>query len=288
MAEPGRGGGDAGAEDDRGRGVGRRHLHDAEVVADREVGVLAPAERRVELLGPVDVGHGQDHDLEPEAHGRGVRGLGRGLAGRRWWSWWPPVGVAVDDDTVPRSGSRRARVSPWSRAGSVSGIIVSGGRHEHRLRRDRHRRRLARRALRGRARRGRPARRGRGARAGRRRVLVLRVHPVQDAAASRRGGPGRARGGRDGGGRRRGGARVSRLHGLRLLRRRPGALAGRQRHRPDPRRRPARRHRSRRGRRPPLHGRARRARQRRRPVHPADSRVCASSTASGPTARRPG
>ena len=66
-----------------------------------------------------------------------------------------------------------------------------------RLRRDRHRRRLARRALRRRARRGRPARRGRRARAGRRRVLVLGLHPVEDAAAPRRGRARRARGGGD-------------------------------------------------------------------------------------------
>ena len=78
---------------------------------------------------------------------------------------------------------------------------------------------------------GRPARRGRRARAGRRRVLLLGVHPVQDAAAARRGRPGGARRGGDRRGRRRGRAGLARLHGLRLLRRRPGALAGRQRHR---------------------------------------------------------
>ena len=59
------------------------------------------------------------------------------------------------------------------------------------------RRRLARRALRRRAGRGRPARRRRRARAGRRRVLVLGVHPVEDAAASGRGGARRTRRGRD-------------------------------------------------------------------------------------------
>ena len=69
----------------------------------------------------------------------------------------------------------------------------------------------------------------RRARAGRRRVLLLGVHPVQDAAAAGRGGARRARRGGERGGRRRGGARLARLHGLRLLRRRPGALAGRAR-----------------------------------------------------------
>ena len=95
-----------------------------------------------------------------------------------------------------------------------------------RLRRDRPRRRLARRALRRGARRGRPARRGRRARARRRRVLVLGLHPVEDAAASGRGRARRPRRGGERRGRRRGGARLARLHGLELLRRRPGALAG--------------------------------------------------------------
>ncbi len=80
---------------------------------------------------------------------------------------------------------------------------------------------------------------------------------------------------------------MARLHGLRLLRRRPGALARRQRHRPAAR-----------------HGPARRSRRRSRSTacatppttscwRPAPirssrrSRACASSTASGPTARRP-
>ena len=54
-----------------------------------------------------------------------------------------------------------------------------------------------------------------------------------------------------------------------------------------PRQRPARRDRRRRGRRRAPHGRARRARLRRGPGHPADPRAYASSTGSGPTARRP-
>ena len=66
-----------------------------------------------------------------------------------------------------------------------------------RLRRHRPRRRLARRALRRRAGRGRPARRARRARARRGRVLVLGVHPVQDAAAPGRGRARRARRGGD-------------------------------------------------------------------------------------------
>ena len=98
---------------------------------------------------------------------------------------------------------------------------------------------------------------------------------------------GGARGGGDRRGRRRGGARLARLHGLRLLRRRPGALAGGQRHRPAARHRPARRARRRRGRRRAPHRRPR-GRSPTAPIRSCRrSRACASSRASGPTARRP-
>ena len=80
---------------------------------------------------------------------------------------------------------------------------------------------------------------------------------------------------------------MARLHGVRLLRRRPGAVAGRPGHRPAARDGPPRRDRGGRGRRRAPHGRARRAGQRRRSDRPADSRVCGSSTASGARARRP-
>ena len=91
---------------------------------------------------------------------------------------------------------------------------------EPRLRRHRHRRRFARRALCRRSGRGRPAGRDRGARAARRRVLLLGVHPVQDAAASGRGaGGGARRAGRSRGahgrGRRLVRAGVARLHDVR-------------------------------------------------------------------------
>ena len=92
-------------------------------------------------------------------------------------------------------------------------IVVGGG--------------LAGRALRRGAGRRRPAGRAGRARARRRRVLLLRLHPVEDAAAPGRGGAGGARRVGDRRGRRRGGAGLARLHGLELLRRRPGALAGR-------------------------------------------------------------
>ena len=52
------------AEDDRGFRVVRRHLHDAEVVARREVGVEPPAEILVERLRAVDVGNAEHHDFE--------------------------------------------------------------------------------------------------------------------------------------------------------------------------------------------------------------------------------
>src|SRR3954451_24081728 len=101
-----------------------------------------------------------------------------------------------------------------------------------RLRRDRAGCRLAGRALRrGTGRRGPAGGRG-GAGTGGRRVLLLRVHPVQDAAAAGGGGARGAGGGGDRTGRRRGGTGLARLHGLELLRRRPGTLAGRQGHRP--------------------------------------------------------
>ena len=100
------------------------------------------------------------------------------------------------------------------------------------------------------------------------------VQAARDAEATRRG-------------RRRGRAGLARLHGLRLLRRRPGALAGRQRASrccaaaagspaPAPWRSTA-----------SLHGRPRRAGQRRRPDHPADPGPARARRASGPTARRP-
>ena len=145
---------------------------------------------------------------------------------------------------------------------------------------------LARRALRGRAGRGRAARRRRRARAGRRRVLLLGLHPVQVAAAARRGGAGA----RDAAA----SAEVDVEAALAwrdfmvsgLVRRRPGALAGRQGHRPAPRQRPARRHGRRRGRRRAPHRRARGPRDAAPIRSSRPSRACASSTASGAPARR--
>ena len=52
------GGGDAGAEDDRGRRAGRRELDDPEVLAVGRSASSRQPRRLVELLGPVDVGHG--------------------------------------------------------------------------------------------------------------------------------------------------------------------------------------------------------------------------------------
>ena len=146
----------------------------------------------------------------------------------------------------PRTASTRSGPASMTRTGRTGTPSTSSGsrparscRHEQRLRRHRHRRRLAGRALRRRAGGGRPARRARRARAGRRRVLLLGVHPVQDAAAPGGGGAWRERRGGDSAGRCRGGAGLARLHGLELLRRRPGALARQAWHRPASRSRPA-------------------------------------------------
>ena len=112
------------------------------------------------------------------------------------------------------------------------------GTHEQ-LRRHRLGRRLAGRALRRRVGRRWTAGRRRRTPAGRRRVLLLGVHPFQDAAAPRGGGPGGARGGGQRPGRCRGGPGIPRFHGLELLRCRPGALAGGQGYRPAARHWPA-------------------------------------------------
>jgi hypothetical protein len=56
--------GDVPAEDDRGAGAGGRELDHAPVAARREVGIEPPAEAGVESLGAIDVGNGDDDDLE--------------------------------------------------------------------------------------------------------------------------------------------------------------------------------------------------------------------------------
>ena len=115
-----------------------------------------------------------------------------------------PRPVRADRAEAPLVGlvrrvHRRARAGEHARRGSRRPPRSTSKvpRDEQRLRRHRHRRRLAGRALRRRAGRGRPARRARRARAGRGRVLLLGVHPVEDAAAPRRGGARRARRGGD-------------------------------------------------------------------------------------------
>src|SRR5215467_5645854 len=59
----GRGRDEPGAEGDRGRGARRGELDDAKAVQRGDVGVEPPAQALVELLGTVDVGHGNDLDL---------------------------------------------------------------------------------------------------------------------------------------------------------------------------------------------------------------------------------
>ena len=196
--------------------------------------------------------------------------------------------AAAHGEHEKRTGEADANWPDWYAAYMVRGAGRRRSCRHERLRRDRARRRRARRALRRRAGRGRPARRRRRARAGRRRVLVLGLHPVEDAAAPGRGGARRARrAARQRAGRRRGRARLARLHGLELLRRRAGALAGRAAGIDLLRgTRPAGRHRRRRGRTasatPPSTSSWRPA-----PIRSSrPSRACASSTASGAPARR--
>ena len=146
-----------------------------------------------------------------------------------------------------------------------------------RLRRDRAGRRCAWRALR-RGRRGAWASsRRRRAGAGRRRVLLLGVYPVQVPVASGRGRPGRPRRRRHRCGERAGGAGLAGLHGVRLFGCGTGEMAGGSGHRAGPRRGPARRaRRGRRGRHSPHGGACRRS----------DGRGSFRATHSG--ARRPG
>ena len=104
-------------------------------------------------------------------------------------TWRARFGVRRPPTASTRSAPGSAtRTGPTGTPRTWSPSRPARSCRRERLRRDRHRRRLARRALRRRARRRRPARRARRARAGRGRVLLLGVHPVEDAAASRRGG----------------------------------------------------------------------------------------------------
>ena len=57
------------ADGDRTRRSRRSHLHNAEVVADFVVDVEVEADLlRIEVLGPIDVRHGQDDELELPIH----------------------------------------------------------------------------------------------------------------------------------------------------------------------------------------------------------------------------
>ena len=59
-----RGGREPLAEHDGARRAGRCHLHEPPVVAAGEIGVQPPTQALVEALGAIDVGHGNDDDLE--------------------------------------------------------------------------------------------------------------------------------------------------------------------------------------------------------------------------------
>ena len=69
---PGRHLGQTLAERDRAAGPGRGHLDEAEVLADRVVVVGVEPDRQVELLGPVDVGDRDRHQLESHLHDRSL------------------------------------------------------------------------------------------------------------------------------------------------------------------------------------------------------------------------
>ena len=163
-----------------------------------------------------------DHDAAPWSGRRGAYGhyvrVGGQTSPTPCGGPRPHTESTRSESVMPTRTGRIGTRSTWCASARARSC-----RHEQRLRRDRARRGLAGRALRGSAGRGRPARCSRGARVGGRRVLVLRVHPVQDAAPARRGGARGAGGGRNRRGRHRGRARLARLHGLRLLRRRAGA-----------------------------------------------------------------
>ena len=69
----GSGGREPQAERDRGPGAGGRELHDPEAVHRGDVIIEPPTQVIVELLGPVNVGHGNDLHLElhvdlPDVH----------------------------------------------------------------------------------------------------------------------------------------------------------------------------------------------------------------------------
>src|SRR5580704_8517426 len=79
LSGPGRRGGEALAELDRALRVRGRQLDYPEVLPEGDIGVQAPTEILVELLCPVDVGHGQCHGLELQVDrrrcGTGARGV---------------------------------------------------------------------------------------------------------------------------------------------------------------------------------------------------------------------
>ena len=79
LRRPGLGRGDARAEDDRAWRARRRELDDPEVLADDDVGVEPPPQAHVETLGSINVGHGDDDDLQLHVD-RSARGrLGGGF-----------------------------------------------------------------------------------------------------------------------------------------------------------------------------------------------------------------
>ena len=105
VGRPRRRRGEAGAEDDRARRSGRGQLHDPEVRAGGEVGVLAPPQRLVEGLGPVHIGHRHDDNFKLHVHGRLLSGCrGPYQASGAGWNPSPRADSSECPDLSDRNG----------------------------------------------------------------------------------------------------------------------------------------------------------------------------------------
>ncbi len=133
MRRTGRGRGDPGAEDDRAGRPRRGQLHDPEILAGGEVGILPPTQRLVEVLGPVHVSDRHHHNLELHVHDVGsapfdVSGL------RQCHQAGPvPLGLVltsalappiIEVRNAPRITRRRWLVDRCARATRSAAVVV--------------------------------------------------------------------------------------------------------------------------------------------------------------------
>ncbi len=121
-------------ERDRARRVGGCELDHADVFADDDVRVQAPPEALVEALGPVDIGDGQRHYLEPHVDRPRFRRLHRGgttCVGAARADLRVAVGTAT---TVALVSIHRAREDPGRRTGRPTPLTIAGGRCDDRAR----------------------------------------------------------------------------------------------------------------------------------------------------------